>query len=75
MSAGFVGHVHKSKEELLSAAFALASTIAGKSPIAVVGTKAVLLHSRDHSVEDSLRYNAVWNMAMLQSKVTHSLVV
>ncbi|KAF8339795.1 ClpP/crotonase [Cantharellus anzutake] len=37
------------------------------SPIATVGTKHILLHSRDHSVRENLDYVATWNQAMLQS--------
>jgi delta(3,5)-delta(2,4)-dienoyl-CoA isomerase len=36
------------REEVVAAALALAGVIAGKSPIAVSGTKRILLHSRDH---------------------------
>ncbi|KAK3210093.1 hypothetical protein GRF29_44g1670613 [Pseudopithomyces chartarum] len=45
----------------------LASLIAMKSPVAVQGTKEVLNYSRDRSVEEGLRYTAVWNAAMLQT--------
>ena len=37
------------REEVVRAALELAGEIAGKSPVAVVGTKRVLLHARDHS--------------------------
>ena len=33
--------------------------------MAVRGTKAMLLYSRDHSVRDSLDYIATWNSGML----------
>eukprot|EP00455_Lapot_gusevi_P026869 TRINITY_DN2835_c0_g1_i1.p1 TRINITY_DN2835_c0_g1~~TRINITY_DN2835_c0_g1_i1.p1 ORF type:complete len:299 (+),score=97.65 TRINITY_DN2835_c0_g1_i1:59-898(+) len=68
LRAGLVSSVHKNKEAMMQAAFAMASQIAAKSPIAVVGTKHVLNYSRDHSIEEGLRYVATWNMAMLQSK-------
>ncbi|KAJ7775347.1 ClpP/crotonase-like domain-containing protein [Mycena metata] len=55
------------REEVITAALKLASTIAGKSPIAVSGTKRILLHSRDHSVSDNLEYTAAWNSAALQT--------
>ncbi|KAJ7101337.1 putative peroxisomal enoyl-CoA hydratase [Mycena belliarum] len=51
-----------------SAALALARTIAGKSPVAVAGTKRVLLHARDHTVAENLEYVAVWNAAMLHTE-------
>ena len=37
------------RDEVLAAALETAGVIARKSPIAVVGTKRVLLHARDHS--------------------------
>jgi delta(3,5)-delta(2,4)-dienoyl-CoA isomerase len=48
-------------------ALKLATTIAAKSPVAVVGTKELLNYSRDRTVADGLHYTAIWNMAMLQT--------
>ncbi|CAE6512132.1 unnamed protein product [Rhizoctonia solani] len=62
--------VEGGRDEVVGAALELAKTIAAKSPVAVVGTKRFLLHARDHSVEQSLEYQATWNMAMLQSSDT-----
>lgn len=45
----------------------LAARIASKSPVAVLGTKEIINYSRDKTVEEGLRYTAVWNMAMLQT--------
>ncbi|KAJ2899632.1 mitochondrial precursor [Zalerion maritima] len=64
---GFVSRVCETKEKGLEAATALAGLISEKSPVAVMGTKEILKHSRDHSVDDNLRYTSVWNSAMLQS--------
>ncbi|KAJ7134120.1 ClpP/crotonase-like domain-containing protein [Mycena filopes] len=55
------------REEVIAAALKLAGVIASKSPIAVSGTKRILLHSRDHSVSDNLEYTAAWNSAALQT--------
>lgn len=44
-----------------------AAEIAARSPLAVVGTKQVLLYQRDHSIKDGLDYVATWNAAMLPS--------
>lgn len=41
---------------MLDAAFALAAEIASKSPVAVQGTKVNLVYSRDHSVDEGLKY-------------------
>ncbi|CAE6444496.1 unnamed protein product [Rhizoctonia solani] len=62
--------VEGGRDEVIDAALELAKAIAVKSPVAVVGTKRFLLHARDHSVEQSLEYQATWNMAMLQSSDT-----
>ena len=46
----------------------LAKEIASKSPVAIYGLKAVMNYSRDHNVQDSLEYNALWSGAMLSQK-------
>ena len=66
--AGLVSGTYGSQEELLEAANKLASEIASKSPIAIYGLKAVMNYSRDHNVNDSLEYNALWSGAMLSQK-------
>ncbi|KAK1754501.1 ClpP/crotonase-like domain-containing protein [Echria macrotheca] len=66
-AVGFVSQVHESKAAALDATMKLAGLIASKSPIAVQGTKELLNHARDHSVEDNLKYTAVWNGAALQA--------
>ncbi|KAK4153617.1 ClpP/crotonase-like domain-containing protein [Chaetomidium leptoderma] len=67
LSVGFVSHVHESKAAALAVAVHMAEFIASKSPVAVQGTKELLNHSRDHTVEDNLRYTGVWNAAALQT--------
>lgn len=49
---GFVTEVCKTKGEALDRACAVAREIAGKSPVAVQGTKALVDWSRDRSVAD-----------------------
>ena len=44
---------------------AIARTIAAKSPLAIRGTKEMVLYSRDHSVAEGLNYIATWNAGML----------
>ncbi|GMT26591.1 hypothetical protein PFISCL1PPCAC_17888 [Pristionchus fissidentatus] len=44
-----------------------ATAIATSSPVAVQGTKIVLNYARDHSVDDSLKFVAMWNMSQLQT--------
>ena len=66
--AGLVSGTYGSQEELIEAANKLASEIASKSPVAIYGLKAVMNYSRDHNVNDSLEYNALWSGAMLSQK-------
>ncbi|PSC71310.1 enoyl-hydratase [Micractinium conductrix] len=61
-----VSQTFESKEALAAGAAVLAASIAAKSPLAVVGTKRVLLHQRDNpGVAGGLDYVATWNAAML----------
>ena len=50
---------------LLETVMQTAREIASKSPLAIAGTKEILRYSRDHSVEDGLRYVATWQAGML----------
>lgn len=67
LRVGFVSEVYDEKEGAVRAAIEHASLIASKSPIAVQGTKELLNWSRDHTVQDGLRYTTVWNSAALQT--------
>ncbi len=64
---GLVNQVFASPEELLAAARATARKIAENPPLVVQGAKQVLEYCADKSVEDGLRFVAVWNSAFLQS--------
>ena len=66
---GFVSWVGAKggKEEVIAEALRWAEVVAGKSPIAVQGTKEILNWSWGRSVQDGLRYTSVWNSAALQS--------
>ncbi|PYH48546.1 enoyl-CoA hydratase/isomerase family protein [Aspergillus saccharolyticus JOP 1030-1] len=68
LRVGFVSRVWEDKEAAVRGALELAGVMAGKSPVAVQGTKELLNWSRDRRVEDGLRYTAVWNSAALQTK-------
>ena len=67
-SSGLVSETYDSQEDMLAAAKELAEQIASKSPIAIHGLKAVMNYSRDHTIEDSLEYNALWSGAMLSQE-------
>lgn len=64
---GLVNEVFESPEALLTAARATARKIAENPPLVVQGAKQVMEYCADKSVEDGLRYVAVWNSAFLQS--------
>lgn len=55
------------KDGILSWFWLKMAGIASKSPLAVIGTKAVLLRSRDLNLEQGLDYVATWNSSMLLS--------
>ncbi|KAM6931621.1 delta(3,5)-Delta(2,4)-dienoyl-CoA isomerase, mitochondrial [Lycodopsis pacificus] len=67
-SSGLVSRVFADKEAMIAAALEMAGEIAGRSPVAVQGTKVNLVYSRDHSVAEGLDYMATWNMSMLQTQ-------
>ncbi|GMS94033.1 hypothetical protein PENTCL1PPCAC_16208 [Pristionchus entomophagus] len=64
---GLVSRVFDNYEAVMTAAKETAKAIATSSPVAVQGTKIVLNYARDHSVDESLRYVALWNMSQLQT--------
>jgi enoyl-CoA hydratase len=62
---GFVNRVFENRETMMREVTAIARAIAAKAPLAVRGTKEMLLYSRDHSVADGLNYIATWNAGMM----------
>lgn len=64
---GLVSQCFEDEAALTKHAQKTAELLASKSPLAVVGTKRILVHARDHSVPDSLDYVAAYNAAMLPS--------
>ncbi|AJO78929.1 MULTISPECIES: crotonase/enoyl-CoA hydratase family protein [Pseudomonas] len=64
---GLVNRTYADSASLLDGVMGIARDIAGKSPIAVGGTKQMLSYMRDHRIDDGLEYIATWNAAMLQS--------
>ncbi len=63
---GFVNAVYETQEAMLEGVMAIAAQIAANSPLAVTGCKEMLNYSRDHSVEDSLKYMATWQAGMFR---------
>ena len=66
--SGLVSDVYNSQEEMVNAAKEMANEIAKKSPIAIYGLKALMNYSRDHTISDSLEFNALWSGAMLSQR-------
>lgn len=65
---GLVNRVFETRDALFAGVRAIAATIAAKSPLAIRGTKEMVVYARDHAVADSLNYIATWNAGMLMSK-------
>lgn len=63
------------RDDVVKEALEWAKLVAGKSPVAVLGTKEILRWSWDRSVEDGLKYTSVWNGAMLQTEDMKEAVV
>ena len=65
---GFLNRVFEDDKTLMTGVREIAMAITEKVPLAVRGTKQVLNYSRDHSVDDSLQYVALWNTAMMSKQ-------
>ncbi len=65
---GLINTVFEDRDALLAGVREIAATIARKSPLAVRGSKEMLLYSRDHSVQEGLNYVATWNAGMLSAQ-------
>jgi enoyl-CoA hydratase len=63
---GLVQELFDDHDALVAGVLAIADEIAGKSPLAIWGTKEMLNYSRDHSVADGLNYIATWQTGMFQ---------
>jgi enoyl-CoA hydratase len=63
---GLVNAVYPDQESLLAGVLEVAKSIAKNSPLAVTGCKEMINYSRDHSVEDSLKYMATWQSGMFR---------
>ena len=61
---GLINEVFDNQKEMIEHALNIAKEIAQKAPLAVTGVKEILNYNRDHSIEDSLNYIALWNNAM-----------
>ncbi len=66
LALGLVNEVFASHDEMVDSVLATAREIASKSPLAVWGSKEMLLYARDHTVADSLDHIATWQTGMFQ---------
>ncbi|OAA28145.1 enoyl-CoA hydratase [Frankia sp. EI5c] len=67
LSVGLVNEVFPDQEAMLRGVGEIAAEIAANSPLAVWGSKEMLLYARDHSVSDGLNYLATWQAGALQA--------
>ena len=65
-ASGLVNAVFEDQETLLSEVRRIARGIAEKSPLAIHSSKEIMNYARDHTLEDALRYQAVWMGALTQ---------
>jgi enoyl-CoA hydratase len=63
---GLVQEVYADHESLVAGALDTAREIAGKSPLAIWGTKVAMNYARDHGVDDALDQIATWQSGMFQ---------
>jgi enoyl-CoA hydratase len=63
---GLVQEVYADHDSLVSGVLETAKEIAGKSPLAIWGTKVAMNYARDHSVDDGLDQIATWQSGMFQ---------
>ena len=63
---GLVQEVYADHDSLVSGVLETAREIAGKSPLAIWGTKVAMNFARDHSVDEALDQIATWQAGMFQ---------
>jgi enoyl-CoA hydratase len=68
LQMGFITRICEDRQQLYEEAKRIASQIAACPPLAVQGTKEVILYSRDHGVSAGLHYAAQKNAAGLPSE-------
>ncbi|KAK9918581.1 hypothetical protein WJX75_005126 [Coccomyxa subellipsoidea] len=65
---GLVTAVFPDMQALYAAVDKVAATMAAKSPLAITGTKRIMLQCRDSTVRNGLEYVATWNSAQMLSQ-------
>jgi len=64
---GLVNKCFADRKKMIFSVREIAKQIVDKSPLGIRGVKEILLHARDNSVADGLKYVATWNAGMLLS--------
>ena len=64
---GLVNHTYPDQESMLQAVLGIAQEVARKSPLATASTKHLLHYGKEHSIKDTLEYQAVWMSGISQS--------
>jgi len=72
---GLVNEVFATQEEMMAFVEEVAKRIAARSPLAVSASKQALTYARDHSVDQSLRWAADWQSAILDTKQIYECFV
>ncbi|KAM0935007.1 putative enoyl-CoA hydratase/isomerase, ClpP/crotonase-like domain superfamily [Dioscorea sansibarensis] len=72
---GLVSRVFADPAKMDDGIFGLAKELAAKPALALMGTKAVMMKSRDMAVEKGLDYVATWNAGMLRSRELEEAVL
>lgn len=70
LTVGFVSQVHETKSKAIEAGLKMAELLAAKSPVAVQGTKELLNHARDHSVDES-RFQGFLSLSILDYRADY----
>jgi len=64
LQCGLVNHVFADHQSLVDGVMEMAKSIACHSPLVVNGCKEMINYTRDHSVEESLKFMAIWQTGM-----------
>ena len=67
LQVGLVNEVFPDPAALVSGVTAIAAEIAAQSPLAIWGSKQMLVYTRDHSVADGLSHIAAWQTGAFDS--------
>jgi len=66
-TVGLSNQTYPNKETMMEGVMGVAAMIASKPPVVIRGTKHILQHTRDHTVNEGLEYIQAWNAAMIYS--------